>query len=342
MTKFLSFLSLSVLVLAGCSGDSSSSNGSAGGNSATSSADSGTKGGTFKVALLTPGPVNDSGWCALAYDGLQGIKEDMGAEVSNQVAVGNDIKEAMRTYAQKGYNLVFGHGFEYNEPGVQVAKDFPNTVFVSSSGSLTAKNAGAIRFYLEQSFYLAGVLAGKATKTNVVGMVGGPQVPSIESTFHAFKAGAESVNPNIKVLEAFTGENNDVAKAKQAAEQMIGQKADFLIHQANGGAQGVFNACKEGHIWAFGANMNQNDNDSGVVIGSAAIIARPAFLEVAKLVKEGKFDGSTIQLDMQKGAIDFVYNDKLKSQLPADAIAKVEEVKKDILSGKFVVPKDKF
>ena len=340
MTKFLSFLSLSALLLVGCSGSSSNNTESTSSTSA-SNTESGTK-GDFKVALLTPGPINDSGWSALAYDGLKGIEADMGANVANQVASGNDIKEAMRTYAQQGYNVVFGHGYEYNEPGVEIAKDFPNTVFISSSGDKTAKNAGAIRFYLEQSFYLAGVLAGKSSKTGTIGMVGGPDVPSIKSTFKAFKAGAESVNPKIQVLEAFTGSNDDVAKAKQAAEQMIQLKADFLIHQANAGAQGVFNACKEGKVWAFGANANQNDNDSGVVIGSAVVVAKPAFLEIAKLVKDGKFDGNVIQLGMDKGAIDFVFNDKLKAQLPAAAIAELEKVKADIVSGKFVVPKDKF
>jgi basic membrane lipoprotein Med (substrate-binding protein (PBP1-ABC) superfamily) len=339
MTKFLSILSLSALLLVGCSGGSGEANNAP--SSTPSTTNEATKSG-FKVALITPGPVNDSGWSALAYEGLQGIKTDMGAEVANQVATGNDIKEAMRSYAQKGYKLVFGHGFEYNEPGVQIAKDFPETVFVSSSGSMTAKNAGAIRFYLEQSFYLAGVLAAKTSKTGVVGMVGGPDVPSIKSTFKAFRAGATATNPKIEVLEVFTGSNDDVAKAKQAAEQMIAKKADVLIHQANAGAQGVFNACKEGKAWAIGANLNQNDNESGVIIGSATIVAKPAFLEVAKLVKEGKFDGTVIQLGMEKGAIDFVFNDKLKSQLPADAITKVEEVKKDILSGKLVIEKDKF
>lgn len=341
MNKVLGLIGLAALMLVGCgSGETGSNNAAA--TVPASSNNEPAKGGDFKVALLTPGPVNDSGWCALAYEGLMGIKDDMHAEVANQVTKESEIKEAMRSYAQKGYNLVLGHGFEFNKPGVEVSKDFPNTVFVSSSGSETSKNAGTIRFYLEQSFYLAGVLAGKASKSGVVGMVGGPEVPSIKSTFKAFKAGAESVNPKIQVLEAFTGSNDDVAKAKQATEQMIQKKADFIIHQANAGAQGVFNACKEGHAWAFGANTNQNDNESGVVIGSAAIIAKPAFLGVAKVVKEGKFDGNVIQLDMEHGQIDFVYNDKLKSNLPADAIAKMEEVKKDIVAGKFTVPKDKF
>jgi basic membrane protein A and related proteins len=335
MRKFLGIIALSMAVLSGCGSSDTSANTSA-------EAPSNKPSSSFKVALLTPGPVNDSGWSAMAYDGLQSIKTEMNAEVANQVANGNDIKDAMRAYAQKDYNLVFGHGFEYNEPGVAVAADFPNTVFVSSSGSGTAKNAGAIRFYLEQSFYLAGVLAAETSKTGVIGMVGGPDVPSIKSTFKAFKAGAEATKPGIAVLEAFTGKNDDVAAAKQVAESMIQKKADILIHQANAAAQGVFNACKEGKAWAFGANLNQNDNESGVVIGSATISAKAAYLEVAKLVKDGKFNANVVELGMEKGAIDFIFNDKVKAQIPAAAMSKFDAAKKAILDGSLKVPKDKF
>lgn len=300
------------------------------------------EGSDFKVALLTPGPVSDAGWSAMAYDGLQAIKKEYGAEVDNQVVQGPEIKDAMRNYAQKGYKLVFGHGFEYNEPGVAVAKDFPNTVFVSSSGGLTAKNAGAIRFYLEQGFYLAGVLAAEASKTGVVGMVGGPDVPSIKSTFKAFRAGAEFAKPGIKVLETFTGKNDDIAAAKQATLSQIDQKADVIIHQANAAAKGVFDACKEKGVYALGANANQNDDDSGVILASAVIQAQPAFLELAKLVKEGKFDANVVTIGMEKKAIDLVINEKLKDKIPAAGLAKVDEVRKSIVDGKFVVPKDKF
>jgi basic membrane lipoprotein Med (substrate-binding protein (PBP1-ABC) superfamily) len=328
-------LILFATLLTGCSKDGQ-------GTTASKGTEAGEDSASFKVALLTPGPVNDSGWSALAFEGLEAIRTDTGALTSNQVAQGSDIKESMRSYAQKGYQLVLGHGFEYNEPGIQVAKDFPDTVFISSSGSATAKNAGAIRFYLEQSFYLAGVLAANVSKTGTVGMVGGPDVPSIRSTFKAFRAGAEASKPGTKVLEVFTGKNDDVAAARQVAETMIKSGADVLIHQANAAAQGVFTACKDGKAWALGANLNQNDNESGVVIGSATISAKAAFLEVAKLVKEKKFDGNVVQLGMEKGAIDFVYNDKLKSQIPEAALKAVEEAKANILSGKLVAPKDKF
>ena len=338
MRKIFALAGLALAVLWGCGSSNDSTSAS---NSATKDNVPAAK-SDFKVALITPGPVNDSGWSAMAYDGLKAIGTDLGAEVSYQVATGNDIKDAMRAYAQKGYKLVIGHGFEYNEPGNLVAKDFPDTVFVSSSGSMTSKNAGAIRFYLEQSFYLAGVMAASVSKSGVVGMVGGPEVPSIKSTFKAFKAGAEATNPKIQVLEAFTGKNDDVAAAKQVAEQMIAKKADVLIHQANAAAQGVFNAAKEANILAIGANLDQNDNESGIVVASATISAKAAFLEVAKLVKEGKFNANVVMLGMDKAAIDFVYNAQLKDKVSPEAKAKVEEAKQALLSGKLVAPKDKF
>lgn len=296
----------------------------------------------FKVALLTPGTVSDSGWSAMAYDGLKAIADEMGAEINNQEAKETQINDAMRSYAQKGYHLVFGHGYEYNRPAIEVAKDFPNTVFVSSSGGATAKNVGAFRFYLEQGFYLAGFTAGLSTKTGKVAMIGGDDVPSIRSTFKAFKAGAESARPDLKVIEIFTGSGQDIARAKQATLGAIAEGADFVIHQANAAAQGVFDACKEKGVLAFGANLDQNDNPSGAVIASAIIIAKPAFLTLAKAVKDGSYNGSIVLMGMEHGTIDYVVNPALKDKLTPAVLASIEETRARILSGALTVPKDEF
>lgn len=327
---------LAALAVVGCTGGAK--------DSGQASPAPGTTGesGSFKVALLTPGPVSDAGWSAMAYDGLQAIQQDLSAEISNQEAKDTQIKDAMRSYAQKGYQLVFGHGFEYNEPAIEVAKDFPNTVFVSSSGGATADNVGAFRFYLEQGFYLAGYLAGLSTKTGTVAMIGGDDVPSIRSTFKGFRAGAEAAKPGIKVIEVFTGNGQDIAKAKQATLGAISEGADFVIHQANAAAQGVFDACKEKGVWAFGANLNQNDNASGAVVASATIVAGPAFLTLAKAVKDGSFKGSVVLMGMDAGAIDFVVNPAFQEKLDAAALSKVEELRAKIMSGALTVPKDEF
>ncbi len=326
-------------VVAGCTGGS-------GGSSSTPPADPGKAPaavtGDFKVALLTPGPVSDSGWSAMAYEGLQLIKSDMGAEVNNQEAKDTQIKDAMRSYAQKGYKLIFGHGFEYNEPAVEVAKDFPDTVFVSSSGGKTAANVGAFRFYLEQGFYLAGMMAALSSKTNAVAMIGGDDVPSIRSTFKGFKAGAEAAKPGIKVIEIFTGNGQDAAKAKQATLNAISQGADFVIHQANAAAKGVFEACKEKNVLAFGANLNQNEDSSGVVVASAVIVAGPAFLDLAKQVKDGTFKGGIALKGMEVAAIDFIVNPALSSKISTDVLKQVEDAKEKIRKGELMVPKDEF
>lgn len=278
----------------------------------------------------------------MAYEGLQLIKEDMGAEVNNQEARDTQIKDAMRSYAQKGYRLVFGHGFEYNEPAIEVAKDFPNTVFVSSSGGKTAPNVGAFRFYLEQGFYLAGMMAALSSKSGAVAMIGGDNVPSIRSTFKGFRAGAEAAKPGIRVIEVFTGNGQDAAKAKQATLNAISQGADFVIHQANAAAKGVFEACKEGNVLAFGANLNQNEDSSGVVVASAVIVAGPAFLDLAKSVRDGSFKGGVVLKGMESGAIDFIVNPGLANRIPADVLKQVEEAKEKIRKGEIVVPKDDF
>lgn len=323
-------------VLTGCgSGTSSTASNTDGSKTAAGT-------GHLKVALLTLGPVDDAGWNALAYKGLQAVKDQMGADVNNQVASGDKMKDALRSYAQQGYSLVIGHGYEYNAPAAQVAKNFPKTVFVTSSGGETAPNLGAFRFYLEQGFYLAGVMAAKMTKTNVVAEVGGDNVPPIESTFDAFDAGVKSVNPQIKILKVYTGSGTDVAAAKKATESVIAQHADFVIHQADNAAQGVFDACKEHGVYAFGANSDQNSNPSGIVIASAVINCEPAFVDIAKQVQAGTFKGSIILDGMKSGSIEFTINPALASKVPADVQKLIQDDEAKIKSGALVVPKLNF
>lgn len=298
--------------------------------------------GDFKVALLTPGPVSDSGWNAMANDGLMAIQKELGAEISQRESSGTNMMNDMRAYAQEGYNLVIGHGFEYNETAVKAAPDFPNTVFVTSSGGKFGNNAGAFRFYMEQGFYVAGFVAGSMSKSGTVAMIGGPDVPSIRSTFKGFRAGALAARPGIKVIETFTGKESDVAAAKLATLTAIKQGADFVIHQANAAAQGVFDACHESNILAFGSNLDQNDNAAGCVLGSAVIRAKPAFLKLAQEVKEKKYHGRIDLMGMDSGAIEFVWSPVLLEKVPVDLRSKVDQLITDLKAGKVVAPKDEF
>lgn len=298
--------------------------------------------GKLRVALLTPGPVSDAGWSAMAYEGLVAIRDELGAEINHQEARDARIPEAMRAYAREGYHLVIGHGYEYNAPAAEIGPSFPNTVFLSSSGNLTRENVGTFRFYLEQGFYLAGVMAGLMSRSGTVAMIGGDDVPSIRSTFKGFEAGVKSVRPDAQVIQIFTGSGQDVARARQATLQAIDQGADFVVHQANAAAKGVFDACRDRGVFAFGANLDQNGDPSGVVLASAVIRARPAFVEQAKRVRDGTFRGEVTLQGMEDGSVDFVINPALADRIPAEVRRRVEETKAKILSGEIVVPKDEF
>ena len=333
------FLGLAAaLLLCGCNG---------GGTPPTTTTTSGSAAGsggsaTFKVALLTPGEVSDAGWNALAYRGLEAIKAQVGAEIANKVSSGTQMKDDLRSYAQQGFNLVIGHGFEYNGQAIEVGPDFPKTIFVTSSGGKTLPNVGAFRFELEDGFYLAGMMAAKISKTGIVAEIGGePGIPSIESTFKAFEAGARAARPDIKIKKLYGTTFADIASIQHAAETAIDQGADVLIHQANEGGEAVFKAAAAKHVWAIGANANQNDDSTGAVIASAVIIADPAFVDLAKQVKAGTYKGHVASYGMDKGAIDFVLNPNLKDKVPADVQKLIEDTKAKIKSGKLVTPKDK-
>lgn len=296
----------------------------------------------FKVALITPGPVSDAGWNAMAYEGLQSMAKALGAEVVASEAQGPKIRDAMRTYAQDGYKLVIGHGYEYNEPGAEIAKLFPNTVFISSSGGLTAKNAGAFRFQLEDGFYMAGMFAAMQSKTGKLAMVGFSAIPSIASTFKAFEAGAKAANPKIVVRTIPIDLSADSIAVRQATLAVLNDGADFVIHQANNLAQTVFDACKEKGAFALGANANQNSNTSGAVVASAVIVANPAFLEVGKAVKAGTYEGGITTIGMAQKAIDFVIRPDVEAKLDPAVKERLAKVREEITSNPALVPKDKF
>lgn len=295
----------------------------------------------FKVGLLTPGSINDGGWNNIAWQGLQKIKTDLGAQVSNQeVKSPADIAEGFRSYGKNGYDLAFGHGFEFQDAAMAAGKQFPKTVFITTSGSSVAANVSPMVFELEQATYLLGIIAARESKTGKAGLVGGMNLPSIDSTFLAFKAGAKSVNPNFEVKEIYTGNFDDVGAARQATLTLIDAGCDFLFHQANEAGRGVFQACHERHVRCFGSNKNQNDMAPDVIVASAVLDVPSAFVYMAKLVHDKQFKPHVYWLGMNEGIVSLAWNDKLKPT-PA-TVAEVERVEKEIRSGKLEVPRGKF
>src|SRR5688500_4337458 len=164
----------------------------------------------FKVALLTPGPISDKSWNGGAYAGLMAIRDSLGAQVSHiQTKTPAEFDENFRQYGAKGFDLVFGHGFEFQDAALRVARDYPNTVYVTTSGTSVAKNVAGGEFAFEEASYLAGMIAGRMTRSNVLGMIGGTELPPVKRSFEAFEQGAKSVNPKIRVIVSYIGNWDD-------------------------------------------------------------------------------------------------------------------------------------
>ena len=285
----------------------------------------------FRVALLTPGSISDAGWNAAAFNGLQLIKSKLGAETALvQTKSPADFEDAFRDFASRGFDLVFAHGFEYTDAALEVAKQFPNTYFVVSSGSASSSNVASITFNVDQATYVEGVLAGGVSKTGVVGAIGGIELPSIRLTFDGFKKGFLSVQPKGRVLVSYTGNFDDVGAAKEAALSQISQGADVLIHDADAAGLGVFVAAQQAHVYAFGTFNNQNNIAPDVVLASAVTSTPLAFLKIATEVKNKQFHPGMLEFGMRDGMVNVVFNPQLESRIPAAALERALKAEHDL------------
>lgn len=297
----------------------------------------------FRVALLTPGPVSDAGWNALAYEGLTKIKETLHAEVSQvETKTPADFEEAFRDYASRNFNLIFGHGFEFQDAAAKVGADFPNSVFITTSGSTVRKNVAPMRFLLEEATYLMGMMSAFVSKTGKAGAIGGVEIPPLKSTFMAFEAGAKSINPNFLVIVSYISNWEDVGAAKQAATALIEQGCDVIIPNADAASLGAFQAAQEKNVIAFGTNKNQNDIAPSVILASGVIDIPAAFLQMAQSVQNRSFQGRIFRLGLKDKVIALVYNPTLKSRLSPEAQARIDTAQQQIINGTLTVPSVEF
>ncbi|MFI5279528.1 MAG: BMP family protein [Gemmatimonadales bacterium] len=294
----------------------------------------------FKVALLTPGPISDAGWNAGAYEGLLRIRDSLGAEVSQvETKTPAEFEEAFRDYARRGFNLVFGHGFEFQDAAARVGAEYPNTVFITTSGSTVRPNVSPMVFQLEEGTYLGGMLAGALTRSGKVGFVGGVKLPPVEGTYLGFVGGARAVRPGVEVLQAYIGNFEDVAAAKEYALAQIRRGADVLIHNADAAAFGMFQAARENPgVLAIGSNRNQNAIAPDVIVASATLDVPHAVLVVARTVKEHRFHAGVMPLGIRDSVVDFVINERLAARVPAAIRARIAAARDSIVRGALHVP----
>lgn len=299
------------------------------------------------VALLTSGPVSDAGWHAGAYEGLQMIRDSLGYSVSHQqTRTPAEFDEAFISYGSAGYDLIFAHGFEYQDAADRAGSQYPEVMFIVSGGSRASDNVVPLVFHLQEASYLAGMAAGGVTSSGIVGMVGGVEIPSAKGTFIAFEAGVKAVRPDATVLETFTGSWEDVAAAKEASVAQLRRGADVIIHNVDAASFGLFQAVREArgagnNVWAMGMNRDQNGVAPDVIIGSAVIDIPATFLLTARRWAVGELGGRPLYTGLQTGAVEFVPNPSL-DVIPDGILERVQAARAAILQGELDVPRIEF
>jgi basic membrane protein A len=289
----------------------------------------------FRVALVTPGSVADAAWNAGAYQGLQQVRDSLGAEVSNIEAHSPaEQEEALRSYARQGYAVVFGHGYEFQQPAERVAQDYPRTIFVITSGERVSGNVVPLEFRIHEATYLAGMLAGAMTRTGKIGFIGGMELPPIKLGYDGWVQGARAVRPAVETRITYLNTFDDAAAGKEAALAMIRLGVDQLHHNADAAALGVFSAAKESpNVMVYGANGDQSALAPDRVVASAVVDLPRAFLLVTREVKQGTFTPHAESFGLESGVIRLAINPALQARWPAGLQARVQAASDSIAAG---------
>ncbi|KAA3641967.1 MAG: BMP family ABC transporter substrate-binding protein [Chloroflexi bacterium] len=293
----------------------------------------------YRVALILPGRADDVSWNQAAFEGMNWAKETLGANVQVDVTVVEqvydvaDIEPALLDYAQQGYDMVVGHGFQFQEPILKVAADYPDVHFALGTGFKLAPNVGVYDVKLGDGGYVMGIIAGMLTESNIIGVIGGLDVSEIHRGHVAFKLGAESVNPDVTVLNSFVGDFNDLSGAKEAALNQINAGADVLWQSGDGIGIAVLNACAEQDVICMGNNANQNDIEPEITVASNVYAWGPMFVQMIQESQDGDYGDKHYWIDFANEGQQTIWNEGLSDLITPEIEAKVEEARQGFVDG---------
>jgi basic membrane lipoprotein Med (substrate-binding protein (PBP1-ABC) superfamily) len=294
---------------------------------------------TFKAAAIYTQPIQQK-WDAALHRALQKAADEGRINyVFSEKVPNTDYVRVLREYAESGVDLIVGEAFGISKDARKVADDYPNVAFLmGDTFKQHGKNFSVFDNFIHEPCYLMGILAGKMTKTNKIGMVGGYPISEVNRLFHAFMLGAKSVNPKAEFKVSFIGSWYDPPKAKEFAFAQMEAGVDVLYAER----AGVVDAAREKGIIAFGNvnDMNKEENGKDVVVTSALWHMEPSVNRAIDEVKKGTFKAEDYKeyTMMQKGGASLAPYYEFEARIPADAKALVEKTRKEILDGTFVVP----
>ncbi|MEW6127589.1 MAG: BMP family ABC transporter substrate-binding protein [Acidobacteriota bacterium] len=310
-------------------------------------------GGKLRVGIVFDiGGKDDKSFNAAAWEGVKRAKEEMPDNVFlRDVEPGEptSIEPSMRAFAERGYDLIIGVGFAQAPIMENVARDYPNLKFAIIDGVIDTPNVASLIFKEHEGSFLVGVIAGKVTKTNKLGFVGGMDIPLIHRFAEGYKEGAKYANPKVEVYENYVGINdgawNNPGKGKELATAQFERGADIVFQAAGNSGLGVFDAAEdrskqtggEAKYFAIGVDANQNWVKPGFILTSMMKRLDNAVYLIVKDLVNGKFTGGLHIYGLDNEGVGYALDQYNEPLIPKTVLEEVEQAKRDIVAGKIKV-----
>ncbi len=303
----------------------------------------------LRVALLLVGSINDAGWSESSYRGYEKARAEYGFKSAYTENLQlPDMESAIRDYADRGFDVIVMTSADFSEMAVDVAPDYPEIKFIIVNGQKAqAPNLANFRPNTPECGFIAGAFAGLISESDVVGVIAGKKFPPVVDATNGFIAGAQYVNQDVKVLQAYIDSWVDIAKGTEASVAMIEQGADVLCSNTGQAAFGTIDAARENGIYAVGYVDDQHEVAPGTVPFSAIQDIGDAVYMGIKTVMDDQFKPEIVLVGAQAGVIrlsDFYTMGD--SEVPADVVARMEEIYEGIVDGSLkdqgILPKSGF
>jgi basic membrane protein A and related proteins len=248
------------------------------------------QGEKLKVGFVYVGPVTDDGWTYEHEQGRLAVNAAYPDTVEtayqeNVPETPSDAERVIRDFAQKGYKLIFTTSFGYMDPTINVAVDFPETIFIHISGYKTADNVGTGFAKIEEPRYVSGLIAGAMTKSNKLGYVAAYPIPEVIRGINAFTLGVRKVNPaaTVKVVWTSTWFNPQVER--QAADALLDGGVDVTAQHQDSPATLQAAAARGAYGVGYDSDMSKKVPEAALT--SPVFVWAPYYIRTVKEVLEG-------------------------------------------------------
>lgn len=287
----------------------------------------------LKAGFVYIGPTGDHGWTYSHDEGRKMLEADSAGKVKTSfvenVPETADAERVFRDLAQKGHKVVFGTSFGYMNQMVKVAKAFPNTVFMHATGYKTAPNLGVYDVRTYEGSYMLGVVAGKMSKGNKLGIVASIPIPEVIRNINAFTIGARSVNPNATTRVIWVNAWFDPGKEREAALALIAQGCDVLMQNTDSPA--VVQTAQEKGVMAFGWDSDMSKFGGKAHLAASILNWGVIYKKVTAEVQAGTWKTGDLWWGVKDGAVNI---DNFGAAVPADVKKLAEERRDGIKAGK--------